>query len=72
MELTKKEERLAELLAKTPGESLNIGYVCSTLRTTPRMLLSKTLPGLRAKLEAHATEQQLTAARKAANYGAST
>ena len=72
LKLTKKEQQLADLLECTPGGRLNIGYVCRKLRTTPRTLLGETLPGLRKKLEAHATVRQVAIARKAANYASGT
>lgn len=72
LNLTAKEKRLADLLEKTDGDQLNIGYACKQLHTTPRTLLSKTLPGLRAKLEAQASEFEVAQARKAAGYDGST
>lgn len=72
LRLTKKEQLLADLLEKTPTESLNIGETCKALKTTPLTLLNKTIPGLHKKLEAYASEAQVAAARKAANYGANT
>jgi hypothetical protein len=68
LQLTKKEQRLADLIAKTDADKLNIGYACRELHTTPRTLLGVTMPGLRKKLEAYATPQQITAAKRAA-YG---
>ena len=49
--LTNREQRLADYIAN--DGSLVIGDVCNALHTTPRTLLGKTLPGLRAKLEAY-------------------